>query len=411
MIDTISIRLITDQNKKRFEVLPRAQFIPEFTQRSFSDLSEKERSHKNSRVHYLRKFILHPELPEDAPYVPQVEIFETVDIQNRSVAYELKITGSLPILMFGNNLQELNLKEPSIYTNVRDTLIKRLHHIGIVVNPWNLRDAPLSVLHISKNIELPVHIKLRQILQEMTKLDMGTAYDTSSTGDATRIRNGNSGQVINIRAGTREWAFYDKVADILKPKSRSVDKRKMKIAKEFVYANNLTDTEVFRAEYRLNKAQTIRSEVNKVLRKDYSVPVTFSDIFDDQLTQKLLLNAWHKLLQRPENQLALFKSKSKYDLLVHILNNAQKKDKSAHSQNCALWVYGLASLMQDIDAKTVKDEVGKIWSSKAEGRLKEKIHTAANLLQELPFSEGMQFIMEKLEEYKCYDPAQTQNDL
>ena len=60
-MDTISFRL-----KGNFKITGIANFIPEFSNRSFSELSDKERIRsKDLRTRYLRKFIPHPLVEEE----------------------------------------------------------------------------------------------------------------------------------------------------------------------------------------------------------------------------------------------------------------------------------------------------------------------------------------------------------
>src|SRR4051812_2928726 len=118
MIDTISLRT------KRFDVSLRAKFDPPFERRSFRDLSLSERTRRHSRVHYVRHFVLHPEIYEDTPYLPQVEIFENPDWETGDLEYELKVTCSLVNLLFDNSIQELDLRDLSEKARVPGLLSK-----------------------------------------------------------------------------------------------------------------------------------------------------------------------------------------------------------------------------------------------------------------------------------------------
>ena len=405
-MDTISMRII---GKDKYTIAPYAPFVPEFSVRKFSDLSSGERNRNNGRIPYLRHFVLHAE-STDGLRLPQVEIFEVADWETLSVVYEMKITTSLPNLVFENNLEEFDFADPELKKQVTGTLSERLAGVGIGVRPWNISLAPLSVLHIAKNIPLHSSIKMRRLLTTLSKTDAGKAFDVTDGSDFARMKNRNDGRVVNIRSGTREWAFYDKIEDSLRPKSKRFDKSKNERAKELIGLHDLENTEVFRFEYRLNKAQTIRSEVNKILKREYQTPVTFGDIFSKELCKTILLNAWKTLINRPENQPVLFAGDNRLELLLHILTKAHDRDKSAHSQNLALWSYGLATVIMDHGAKTLKHEMGKVWSSKAGERLEEKIATAVALAKEIPLSDDIMFISNALRKFERYVPGETPKD-
>ena len=164
-------------------------------------------------------------------------------------------------------------------------------------------------------------------------------------------------------------------------------------------------TEVFRYEYRLKSTQTIKSELNTILGRPYQTPIVFDDLFTDGLWKSVLLRSWKRITDRPENQLALLSTNSKLDLLVYILCNALKKDKNAHSQNQALWSYGLATAIKDHGAKAIRKELGRVWSNKADERLDEKMSIAAKLAEGIPFSDGVLHISRELERFEFINLA------
>lgn len=140
--------------KNNFRVADKANFIPEFSIRSFSELSLKERIRsKDPKTRYLRKFILHPIKDDEDIYCPSVEVYEKADTNIGIVEYEMVVTvHSLPKLILGNNFQEIE------YSN-RDKIIsataERLGTIGIGLSEEYISQAPVSVVHFCKNIILP----------------------------------------------------------------------------------------------------------------------------------------------------------------------------------------------------------------------------------------------------------------
>lgn len=392
-MDTLSFRL----NHENFLITNLANFIPEYSRRSYSEISEREKNRsKNPENRYLRRFVLHPiKDKEEEIYVPSVEVYEKVDSNLERIYYEAVITvHSIPKLVFGNNFEEVQVfnKEKII-----SLLVQRLKSIGVHTTEESISQAPVSVVHFCKNIVLPSNISIRNILSDLSHTDMGKAYDT--TEDVRRQRNKNNSSVVHLYCGTREWCFYDKIDDLLQPKGKRIDKYRTTYEKELLSTYDFKDLEVFRFEYRLNKHQTIKSEINNFLKRPYTERVVISDLFTENLWKTILISAWNRVLQRPENQLALFSYDDSLDLLLCILSKSKSENLNAHSQNKALWVYGLIRAIKDHGAKTIKYELNKIWRNK-DNRLIDKLMEANNFISGMSMPQGISYVTEQLEKFE-----------
>jgi len=387
-MDTISFRI---SGKDKFKVADWASFTPEFSKRELGQLSVKERTRIKPRVPYLRHFVLHPDRDNDLT-IPKVEVYESVNMLKGEVKYELVITISLPKLLNENNLDEISYSDRN---KLAELILQRLEGVGVRVSYFAILGASVSVVHFCKNIPLPSNIALRSILSDLSHTDMGKSYDTTND---VRQKDKNNARVVHLFCGTREWTFYDKIEDYRLPKSRRTDKKRTAYEKELTNVRDFGSLEVFRYEYRLNKAQTLRSEINAVLKRPYDIPVIFSDLFAEGLWQKVLYNSWKKVIQRPENQLALLGPDDPLQLMLHIFRKAKGEDLSAHSQNKALWSCALALLIKQCGAKTVKEELNKVWANR-DDRLSEKLETAAKLVRDLPVSQGIAHITSELEKF------------
>jgi hypothetical protein len=392
-MDTLSFRL----GDKEFLITNLAIFIPEYSRRAYSEISEKEKNRsKSPKTRYLRKFVLHPiKDNEEDIYVPRIEVYEKVNSNLEKIYYEAVITvQSLPKLIFNNNFEEIKVSDKE---KIILLLVQRLKSIGVFTKSDYVKQAPVSVVHFCKNIILPADIPIRNILSDLSHTDMGKAYDT--TEDVRRQRNKNNGSVVHLYCGTREWCFYDKIDDLLQPKGKRIDKYKTNYEKELIINYDSKNLEVFRFEYRLNKHQTIKSEINNFLERPYSEGVVISDLFTDKLWKAILNSAWKRVLQRPENQLALFSYDNSLDLLLCILNKSKSENLNAHSQNKALWVYGLIRAIKDHGAKTIKYELNKIWKNK-DNRLIDKLIEANKFISGMPVPQGIFYVTEQLEKFE-----------
>lgn len=402
-MDTISFRV------KSFTIRSEAEFNSEFSYRNFSDLSEKEKAKsKDPKIPYLRKFISRSLKAKEEIYSAiSVEVYEKADINIGKVMYEMIVTiHSLPKLLHENSVEEIL---PSDKDKLVNLIHKKIWDAGIHLSKDIIKRSPISVVHFCKNIVLPKKIALRSILAELSNTDMGKAYDT--TEDVRRQRNKNGSKVVHLFCGTREWCFYDKAEDTRqRKKSKRVDKIETPYEKELFTPYLREDLEIFRYEYRLNKIQTIRRELHTFLKKDSKESVTFDDLFTEGLWKAVLIKSWKSILTRPENQLALLSYTNSLDLLLHISRNAKSKGSTIHSQNKALWTYGLVQAIKDNGAKTVKSELNKVWANKDE-RLIEKLNIAIELIKGIPTSEGISYISKKLEKFEIINLASLEEDV
>jgi len=162
----------------------------------------------------------------------------------------------------------------------------------------------------------------------------------------------------------------------------------------------LKDWQVFRYEYRLKKTQTVMSEINTALGREYKTPILFKDLFTPDLFKTMVLKSWRDIIQRPENQLALIDPEDTLALLLHILSEARMSGTTAHSLNKALISYGLARGIKDHGAKQIRELVLSVWSNEHPERFTKKIEMAGSLTRGIPYSNGIAFVDRAIEEFK-----------
>lgn len=390
MPDTCVMKIV---GKDNFEVKDYALFNPEFKTRTYADLTENERRKHDNLP--LQKFIMRSG-PDKQRYYPKVEIFENFHPTQERLEYSLRLESSLPKLIFGNNLQEI---EASNRENILFTLEDRLKMMGIAVRTSNLSRALVTAIHFGKNTFLPENILHREIVDELIK----TAIN--QTEDVTRTQHKNSGEVLQIYSGVREYAFYDKVRDLRKPSNRRTDKgAKTSVEKDLFTSYPIAHRECFRFEYRLKHAPTLRKEINMILGRKHDVIVTFNDLFSETLWKQILWNAWRKLIEIPHNKLALFVTANNEQMIfTHMMKIIRQGKKNAHSQNKMIIAYGISQILKHIGVKMVKDEFSRTWSAKAAERLEEKFKIAIQLTEGLTYSDRIMFIDKALEEFRRID--------
>jgi hypothetical protein len=382
-MDTVIIKIY---GPKKFKILRSDLFVPEITSRKYEDLTPTERT---STFHYLRHFILHPK-PSDE-YVPRVEVFESLTEDRQNIFYVLKIEFSVPKMLYWNSLQEVSYTEMN---RVFSTLQSALKSVSIEIELDVIAKATVTAIHACKNVPLPKAMNMREIINDLGKMDLGKAYDISDK----QYKKG--ARVLNIHSGTIDWSIYDKVSDCLRPKNKRTDKGHIDQERVIIEQYHLENREVFRYEYRIKKNQTVRREVNAILGRPYTIPVIFSDLFTPNLMKSLVLNSWRNIIQRPENQLSLFSGTDTLGLFLHILSEAKRLNTSGHSLNNALISYGLAVAIQGHGAKEVRGAIFDIWDTDHPERLKSKMELASALTMGLPYSAHISLIDKALEKYE-----------
>lgn len=395
-MDTVILKFFTPQSK--FEIKNYSLFLPEITRRTFEDLTLTERA---STRPYLKKFILQSQQKDE--YIPQVELFENLTDDRKNICYVLKITFSVPKLLYWNSLQEVSENDGQrVYRALQSVLAS----VGIVISIDSIEKAMVSTVHACKNIPLPKSMKMRSIINELAKMDVNKSFDITDN----KCKQG--GRVLNIWSGTIDWSFYDKVSDCLRPKNKRSDKYHIIHEREIIEKYNLLDREVFRYEYRIKKNQTVKRDINKLLGRSYQTQVTFADLFTPNLMKTLVLNSWQSLLERPENQLSLFDTKiDKLELFLFMLSEANKQGQNGHSLNNALISYGLAMAIRDHGAKEVKGAILDIWSKQHPERLNQKIKSASDMVKGLPYSNNVAFLDKALEKFELITTTSLENGI
>jgi hypothetical protein len=387
MLDTVNIKIAGNNS---FFVDRRDNFSPEFKRRIYSELSETEKR-QDKKTFYTAKFVLKKGILLDE-YQPRVEIYEDVDYEKREISYVLKIEFSNSKLLLENSI--LEIKEDD-QPRIMQLLEIKLRSCGIRLNGDRLPYATVGKVHFAKNIILPDNILMANILEEFSKASMGKSYDI------TKTKHTNTSETLQHFCGSRDHSFYDKVRDILRPQNKSTDKEKTSYEKELIYTYNLEKKSIFRYEYRLNRIETIKSEINKFYKRQYKEVILFKDLFSEALWKEMIIKSWDRIIQKPTNQLALRFSLEDGDIFKHMLVQSKQSKKDGHSQNIALTSFGLATLAKKYGIAFIRSEYKKIWSDRACGeRLDRKIEEAEKLLTGLPYSDDIAFVDKAMRDFK-----------
>jgi hypothetical protein len=387
MIDTVKIKILGAV------ILDNSKFTPEYRLRTYKELSDTE---KTSKRPVLNAFIYN-RMSLDETYMPRIEVYEKLNKEEKKVYSDVSIEFSIPKLLFENNLEEIN---ENSFELVRATIVKKLKTAGILVHSRFISSSTIKYIHFGKNIILPGNITMKDIIEEMKTMSMGKSFD--STYKVFKLKN--TDEIFHFYNSSKEYIVYDKVRDILNKRYKSNDKRKTILEKEIIYKNKLENTEILRYEYRLKHHTQIKSEINGFLKKKKTEPVLFKDVFNEDLWEHIINKSWLKILNKNENQLSLIFNESEYKNTVRaLLNNI--KDSSGHNLNNILITLGLGYIANRNGLKFFRKECSRVFSKRTcEDRLNRKIDAAIGLLDSLQYPDSIQYVSEKIFEFKRITP-------
>lgn len=276
-------------------------------------------------------------------YKPRLTLFPSANIRNtREVV--LKIELSLPKLFFGNNFQELKVKDlQPLLQRLADTL----GQMEVIVDPLELAKAPVSVIHYSKNIQLTDGSTPYHYINKLKESNMKMSLDVNQTDYR------NEGHSYKWHCNSYEVVFYDKIKDLEKAKlsdKRAIEKDSAIQLDLFPQLRKKKKLEILRMEVRLNKRQKMKQLFNKLNIKS---DLTLKSLFKPAIAKKVLL---HYLDELESKQLPILSYKSKNDkafLADLVFNNKEL------SINKVFQIYGFAKALEAINIRELRGMLSK----------------------------------------------------
>jgi hypothetical protein len=150
----------------------------------------------------------------------------------------------------------------------------------------------------------------------------------------------NDGQSLYAYTQAHSLVIYDKVADLIRPQKRAIDKEQT--TKQMSLFEQLTkreqSCEILRMEVRLSQKQKLNSLFKNL---GFKTDPTFKDVFSSKISKVVLLHYWDTMVA--ENSVALFAySLTTKDLFKQVLI-ARKSAKS----KTAIYLTGLLLLARE----------------------------------------------------------------
>lgn len=242
----------------------------------------------------------------------------------------LKIEFSLPKLLFGNNLDELEEKD---FELIVKTIQSKIKEMGVLLWSYQIEDAEVIGFHPSKNIPLSKGYTSVFVIRELFKINPNQKFDL------TRIVYRNNGEELQIYSNSNSCVFYDKIKDLNKPAKRAVDKDQTKQQIDlFNYLKReKRNLEVLKIEVRLNHKDKMMEVLEKVGFADTPL---FKNIFKKDLCQKIIKLYWEEFFGK---NLFLFSVNNNSQRILQMILMKYPKTKI----KIAIFLVGLYQLCKD----------------------------------------------------------------
>jgi len=215
---------------------------------------------------------------ESGVYKPRLTIIK------RGNRIYLKVELSVPKLLFGNNLDEI---EESDFEEATSNLRKRIEEKGVRLWTHEIEKAEVLRFDPSKNIPLSKGYTSSFAIRELSKLNLNQKLDLE------RVSFRNDGESIQLYANRHSLVLYDKINDLNKPAKRAIDKdqtnQQMNLF-EYIKKEERS-LEVLRLEVRLSYKDKMKEILEKVGFTDKPI---FKNIFKKDLCQKIVKLYWEE---------------------------------------------------------------------------------------------------------------------
>jgi len=288
--------------------------------------------------------------------------------------------------LYLNNLDEVEDKN---FLEVVYRLQERLQDMGVILTKSVIENASVSSVHFSKNILLEGGYTVSYIISEISKIDLRKSFDFAKT------RFVNNGQSLYAHTTAHQFVIYDKVADLNKSKKRAIDKDQTLYQRSlFEEINKEKPREIIRFEIRLNHKQ----KMNKVLESvGYKKNPTFENVFNSDLSQKVLVDYWEKVIKEKNQGLLSVPLSLKDVLQVVFLVDKKIKPKQA------IYFLGLYMLAKDDDGmRQLRSITTKRMHERTWYRMSKDMRYASELITKNNLRDWVKQIDKSLAEFETY---------
>jgi hypothetical protein len=296
----------------------------------------------------------------------------------------LRIEFSIPKLIFGNNLDEVQIAHiPQIFSKLQEVL----KSMGVNIQLANLKDAKVLAVHYSKNVLLSSGYTASLAIKELAKVNLTKQLDLSKT----EFRN--EGHSLQYYAKSNSFVMYDKVKDLKQGKGRAIDKDQNHLQSSIfeVLKNQSPDTEILRLEVRLCSRRKIHSLFRKL---GFNITdARFKDVFNINIAQGVLKYYWQEMVINKNRFLFLSHQDSFQTFKTLIKDNKPKQ---------AFYLLGLFTLSKEKGLREVRQALARHSNDRTWQRMQADLKTLNQLGTVTPAYGFIDDIETTLNEFKPF---------
>lgn len=235
----------------------------------------------------FKKFVLNPTARDRQLGIYKPRITGTVRTESgMGTIMNVRLEFSVPKMLYDNNLDEIeDVDFPKMLTILRE----RMYDMGIIATEDQLAHAEVVAFHPSKNILLADGYTAAFVIGELRKIDLAGRFDL----DKVSFRN--NGESLQMYTATHSLVFYDKIADMGKPKKRAIDKDQtaQQVSLFVEIRKQELSHQVLRIEVRLSKKRKMHAVLKKLGLPEHP---TFREVVSKDICGPILMDYWHTMV-------------------------------------------------------------------------------------------------------------------
>ncbi len=224
-----------------------------------------------------------PQLKKQGVYFPHVEFPQRTSGRDKNKSSSLQIQVSLPKLLYGTNLFEIDGSElPALCAK----LSQCLQRLNIIITEEAVANATVKRVDFCKSITLPPYLgTAKQVIHKLQKFN----YKAGSDFTRKEFREGSKECFIKYHSSTQGYVVYDKASELLANGFTEIEKT---IARHLQQGNGYG--RVIRFELSLQKKQSMDALLRRHIGKQKNF--TLKDLLSSKIAVKdILLEAFDRI--------------------------------------------------------------------------------------------------------------------
>lgn len=329
-------------------------------------------------------------------YFPHVEIPKRTVGKDRSESSYLLVQVSIPKLLYGTNLFEI---DETNYSDFCQRLSQELRKVKVIVTPDNVADAIVKRVDLCKSIILPAYFgTAKQVIYRLQKFN----HKPDSDFTIKEFRDGSKEFFLKYLNTTQGYVIYDKAAEMVANGYTDI---------ELPIVKHLKDGKLIRRILRFELSLQRQQSLEALLRRH--IPgkekgFTVKDLFSNkQALRNILLEVFDRIYSPAHTLLVTLSEmqENEFELQLQSLSNLtlQQRTTLAYFANKTT-KYGLKATLAEM-----KEDMTPSTYNRYKKDLKDIFANMNTLGLEQP--NLIQYLRSEHEQFKLFTPNKTANTI